>query len=48
VFAIGQTAGHYLAGLLADHYGVGATLVWTAALCAGGAALSAVARPLRG
>jgi predicted MFS family arabinose efflux permease len=48
VFAIGQTAGPYLAGVLADHYGVGATLVWTAALCAGGAALSAVARPLRG
>jgi len=47
VFAIGQTAGPYLAGVLADHYGVGATLVWTAALCAGGAALSAVARPLR-
>jgi predicted MFS family arabinose efflux permease len=48
VFAIGQTAGPYLAGVLADHYGVAATLVWTAALCAGGAALSAVARPLRG
>ncbi len=47
VFAIGQTAGPYLAGVLADRYGVGATLVWTAALCAGGAALSAVARPLR-
>jgi predicted MFS family arabinose efflux permease len=47
VFAVGQTAGPYLAGVLADHYGTGATLVWTAALCAGGAALSAVRRPLR-
>jgi predicted MFS family arabinose efflux permease len=47
VFAVGQTAGPYLAGVLADRYGAGATLVWTAALCAGGAALSAVRRPLR-
>ncbi len=40
VFAVGQTAGPYLAGLLADEYGTGATLVWTAALCAAGAGLS--------
>jgi predicted MFS family arabinose efflux permease len=40
VFAVGQTAGPYLAGVLADHYGPGATLVWTAVLCAAGAALS--------
>ena len=40
VFAAGQTAGPYLAGALADRYGTGATLVWTAALCAAGAALS--------
>jgi predicted MFS family arabinose efflux permease len=46
VFAVGQTAGPYLAGALADHYGPSATLVWTAVLCAAGAALSAAARPL--
>jgi predicted MFS family arabinose efflux permease len=40
VFAAGQTAGPYLAGALADRYGTGATLAWTAALCAAGALLS--------
>jgi predicted MFS family arabinose efflux permease len=44
VFAVGQTAGPYLAGVLADHYGTGATLAWTTALCAAGAALSIVWR----
>jgi predicted MFS family arabinose efflux permease len=44
VFAVGQTAGPYLAGALADRYGAGATLVWTAALCAAGAALSTAVR----
>jgi predicted MFS family arabinose efflux permease len=44
VFAAGQTAGPYLAGGLADHYGAGATLAWTAALCLAGAALSTVIR----
>ena len=44
VFAAGQTAGPYLAGGLADHYGTGATLAWTAALCITGAALSLVIR----
>ena len=44
VFAAGQTAGPYLAGALADRYGTGATLAWTAALCAAGAALSIVTR----
>jgi predicted MFS family arabinose efflux permease len=44
VFAAGQVAGPYLAGALADHYGTGATLVWAAALCAAGAALSAFRR----
>jgi predicted MFS family arabinose efflux permease len=39
VFATGQMAGPYLAGGLADRYGTGATLVWTAALCAAGAGL---------
>jgi predicted MFS family arabinose efflux permease len=42
VFAAGQTAGPYLAGALADRYGTGATLAWTAALCAAGALLSIV------
>jgi predicted MFS family arabinose efflux permease len=45
VFAAGQTAGPYLAGGLADHYGAGATLAWTAALCIAGAAFSTVIRP---
>jgi predicted MFS family arabinose efflux permease len=45
VFAAGQMAGPYLAGVLADSYGAGATLVWTAALCAGGALLSMTVRP---
>ncbi len=47
VFAAGQTAGPYLAGALADQYGAGATLAWTAALCAAGAAL-ALLMPARG
>lgn len=40
IFAVGQIAGPYLAGALADHYGTGATVAWTVALCATGAALS--------
>ena len=48
VFAAGQTAGPYLAGALADRYGTGATLVWTAVLCAAGAALSATIRAVPG
>ncbi len=48
IFAIGQVAGPYLAGALADHYGAGATLVWAAALCAIGALLSASARTKKG
>jgi predicted MFS family arabinose efflux permease len=47
VFAAGQMAGPYLAGLLADSYGAGATLVWTAALCAAGSAASLTVRPTR-
>jgi hypothetical protein len=39
-------AGPYLAGALADHYGSGATLAWTAALCAAGAVASAAVRPV--
>jgi predicted MFS family arabinose efflux permease len=45
VFAVGQMAGPYLAGLLADSYGAGATLVWTAALCAAGSVASLTVRP---
>ena len=48
VFAAGQTVGPYLAGALADRYGTGATLVWTAALCAAGAALSMAVRTVPG
>jgi len=44
VFAAGQMAGPYLAGALADRYGAGATLAWTAALCAAGAVVSATVR----
>jgi predicted MFS family arabinose efflux permease len=40
IFAVGQTGGPYLAGVLADRYGTGATLAWTTALCAIAAALS--------
>jgi len=47
VFAVGQMAGPYLAGLLADSYGAGATLVWTAVLCAAGSAASLTVRPSR-
>ncbi len=47
VFAAGQMAGPYLAGVLADSYGTGATLVWTAALCAAGAVLSMTVRSAR-
>ena len=47
VFTASQMAGPYLAGALADRYGTGATLAWTAALCATGAALSVAIRPAR-
>jgi predicted MFS family arabinose efflux permease len=45
IFAAGQTAGPYLAGALADRFGTGATLGWTAALCVAGAVLSMSASP---
>jgi predicted MFS family arabinose efflux permease len=47
VFAVGQMVGPYLAGVLADSYGAGATLVWTAALCAAGSVASLTVRPAR-
>ncbi|HEX6354056.1 YbfB/YjiJ family MFS transporter [Actinophytocola sp.] len=42
VFAAGQMAGPWLAGLLADHTGAGATLAWTATMCGTGAVVAAV------
>ena len=44
IFAVGQICGPILAGALADRFGTGATLVWAAALCAAGAALSTISR----
>lgn len=41
IFAVGQMAGPWLAGVLADHTGAGAALGWTAALCGAGAVLAA-------
>jgi len=40
IFALGQMAGPWLAGALADHTSAGATLGWTAALCGAGAVLA--------
>ncbi|GAA4443175.1 YbfB/YjiJ family MFS transporter [Phytohabitans houttuyneae] len=45
IFAAGQTAGPWLAGILADRTGPGATLAWTAALCAAGGLLALLTRP---
>jgi predicted MFS family arabinose efflux permease len=44
IFALGQIAGPYLAGALADHCGTGVTLLWAAALCAAGAMLTTISR----
>jgi predicted MFS family arabinose efflux permease len=41
LFAVGQTAGPWAAGVLADHAGSSATVVFTAVLCAIGARLTA-------
>ncbi|WP_431902289.1 YbfB/YjiJ family MFS transporter [Nonomuraea sp. bgisy101] len=43
LFAAGQTAGPWLAGLLADHTSTNATLAWTAALCAAAAVIATIA-----
>ncbi|SEH01336.1 Predicted arabinose efflux permease, MFS family [Nonomuraea solani] len=40
LFAAGQTAGPWLAGLLADHTSTTATLAWTVALCAAAALIA--------
>jgi predicted MFS family arabinose efflux permease len=44
LFAAGQTAGPWLAGVLADHTSTGATVAWTALLCAAGAAFAVTER----
>jgi predicted MFS family arabinose efflux permease len=44
IFAIGQTGGPYLSGALADRYGTGVTLVWTAVLCGLAAVIAATVR----
>jgi predicted MFS family arabinose efflux permease len=43
IFAAGQMAGPWLAGDLADHTTAGATLGWTATLCAAGAIVAIIA-----
>ncbi|MEV7010832.1 YbfB/YjiJ family MFS transporter [Streptosporangium sp. NPDC051022] len=43
VFAVGQTAGPWIAGILADHTSTDATLAWTAILCAAAAVIAATA-----
>lgn len=40
LFAVGQTAGPWAAGVLADHTSTDATLAWTAILCATAAAIA--------
>jgi predicted MFS family arabinose efflux permease len=40
LFAVGQTAGPWLAGILADHTSTAATLAWTAALCTAAALIT--------
>ncbi|WP_185949201.1 YbfB/YjiJ family MFS transporter [Microbispora sp. KK1-11] len=47
IFAGGQTAGPWLAGLVADHTSTAATLAWTAILCAAAAVIAAFANPSR-
>ncbi|GIJ28253.1 hypothetical protein Vqi01_34150 [Micromonospora qiuiae] len=43
LFAVGQTAGPWIAGIVADHTSTGATLAWTAILCAVAALIAATA-----
>ncbi|MFI5835409.1 YbfB/YjiJ family MFS transporter [Micromonospora sp. NPDC051300] len=45
VFAVGQTAGPWLAGLVADRTSTAAPLAWTALLCAAAAVVALVGRP---
>jgi predicted MFS family arabinose efflux permease len=43
LFAAGQTAGPWIAGVVADHTSTDATLAWTAILCAVAAVIAATA-----
>ncbi|WP_433346984.1 YbfB/YjiJ family MFS transporter [Micromonospora sp. CA-111912] len=43
LFAVGQTAGPWIAGIVADHTSTEATLAWTAILCAVAALIAATA-----
>lgn len=47
LFAVGQTAGPWAAGAVADRAGPGAPLLWTAVLCGVGALLAATGRTAR-
>jgi predicted MFS family arabinose efflux permease len=44
VFAAGQTAGPWIAGMVAEHTSADSTLIWTAILCAAAAVVAWVAR----
>jgi predicted MFS family arabinose efflux permease len=47
LFAAGQTAGPWIAGAVADHTSTGATVAWTAVLCAAGAVVALTGHPSR-
>jgi predicted MFS family arabinose efflux permease len=47
LFAAGQTAGPWIAGIVADHTSTDATLAWTAILCAVAALIAATTRRTR-
>ncbi|MFC4150009.1 YbfB/YjiJ family MFS transporter [Micromonospora mangrovi] len=47
LFAAGQTAGPWIAGVLADGTSAAATLAWTATLCGTAAVVAATVRPQR-
>jgi predicted MFS family arabinose efflux permease len=47
LFAAGQTAGPWIAGIVADHTSTGATVAWTAVLCAAGAVIALTGRLAR-
>ncbi|GGO13797.1 hypothetical protein GCM10011576_24160 [Micromonospora parathelypteridis] len=47
LFAAGQTAGPWIAGVLADGASAAVTLAWTAILCGTAAIVAATARPRR-
>ncbi|NBE81788.1 YbfB/YjiJ family MFS transporter [Micromonospora rubida] len=47
LFAVGQTAGPWIAGIVADHTSTDATVAWTAVLCAVAAGIAATAGRFR-